>query len=183
MMFFVPSEDDAGELPSDEAEKTWHFARRRAEIETGGVALDRRIYRLDYRDDGRELSAVVGGIDGDDEDLIVAIVAFPDVYSVRCRHRGVLKGGEPILVGEGDVRQVVEFARTAERVEASVPRQCVGHAPSRPLTEGSRSRLSATALTATITLDPDMEIAPTSGRSTKPTGSKMPAAMGIASEL
>ena len=38
--------------------------------------------------------------------------------------------------------------------------------------------LSATALSATITLDPDMEIAPTSGRSTNPTGSNTPAAIG-----
>jgi hypothetical protein len=48
---------------------------------------------------------------------------------------------------------------------------------------GRRSRLSAIAFTATITLEADIEIAPTSGRRMKPNGSKMPAAMGIASEL
>ncbi len=48
---------------------------------------------------------------------------------------------------------------------------------------GSRRRLSATALRATITLEPDIEIAPTSGRSTNPSGSKTPAAIGVASEL
>jgi hypothetical protein len=48
---------------------------------------------------------------------------------------------------------------------------------------GRRSRFSAIALTATITLEPDIEIAPTSGRRTNPRGWKMPAARGMASEL
>jgi hypothetical protein len=45
---------------------------------------------------------------------------------------------------------------------------------------GSRRRLSATALSATMMLEPAMEMAPTSGRRTKPSGSKTPAATGRA---
>jgi ABC-type uncharacterized transport system ATPase subunit len=41
-------------------------------------------------------------------------------------------------------------------------------------------RFSATALSATMTLEPLIEMAPTSGRSTNPSGSKTPAAMGSA---
>jgi hypothetical protein len=47
----------------------------------------------------------------------------------------------------------------------------------------SRSRFSASALTATMMLEPDMEMAAISGRSVKPQGSKTPAAIGRASEL
>jgi hypothetical protein len=43
--------------------------------------------------------------------------------------------------------------------------------------------LSASALTATSTLEPDIEIAPISGRNVNPNGSKTPAAIGSASEL
>ena len=45
---------------------------------------------------------------------------------------------------------------------------------------GSRSRFSATALSATMMLEPAIEMAPTSGRSTNPSGSKTPAATGSA---
>jgi hypothetical protein len=48
---------------------------------------------------------------------------------------------------------------------------------------GRRSCLSASALTATITLEADIDIAPTSGRRMNPSGSNGPAAIGIASEL
>jgi hypothetical protein len=48
---------------------------------------------------------------------------------------------------------------------------------------GSRSRLRTSALTATRTLEPDIEIAPISGRNVNPKGSKTPAAIGRASEL
>jgi hypothetical protein len=43
----------------------------------------------------------------------------------------------------------------------------------------SGNRLSESAFTATRTLEPDMEIAPISGRSVTPSGSKIPAAIEI----
>lgn len=49
---------------------------------------------------------------------------------------------------------------------------------------GSRSRLRPSALTATMKLDPDMDKAAISGRSTSPNaGAKTPAAMGRATAL
>jgi hypothetical protein len=45
---------------------------------------------------------------------------------------------------------------------------------------GSRRRFRATALSATMMLEPAIEMAPTSGRRTKPSGSKTPAATGSA---
>ena len=57
-------------------------------------------------------------------------------------------------------------------------------ASSSPLSRrGSLRRLSAMALTATRTLEPDMEIAAISGRSVSPHLAKTPAAIGSASEL
>ena len=46
------------------------------------------------------------------------------------------------------------------------------------MVRGSFMRFSDTALSATMMLEPAMEMAPTSGRRTKPSGSKTPAAIG-----
>jgi hypothetical protein len=63
----------------------------------------------------------------------------------------------------------------------------VARAPSVPVhhdyARGRGNSFSARALTATMTLEPDIEIAPTSGRSMNPIGSRTPAASGMASEL
>jgi hypothetical protein len=44
-----------------------------------------------------------------DQDLVMAIIAFPGLYSIRCLVRGYLKIGDPIIVGEGSVRYVEDF--------------------------------------------------------------------------
>src|SRR2546428_8718957 len=54
------------------------------------------------------------------------------------------------------------------------------HAAGVPAASGRRSRLSNKALTATKTLDPDIESAAISGRNTMPSGSNTPAAKGMA---
>src|SRR5262249_13878124 len=56
--------------------------------------------------------------------------------------------------------------------------------PAKGQVEGSRSRFKSSALTATMTLEPDIDRAAISGRSTRPNaGSNTPAAMGRAIEL
>lgn len=73
-----------------------------------------------------------------------------------------------------------ERRRTAGHQQSNRARQSSGSVlPAR----GSRSRFSATALTATMMLEPAIELAATSGRRTKPSGSNTPAATGSASEL
>src|SRR6266540_4792650 len=57
------------------------------------------------------------------------------------------------------------------------------HPSARKLARHSRRRLSRRALTATSTLEPDIEMAASSGRRVKPQGSNTPAAIGRASEL
>ncbi len=64
------------------------------------------------------------------------------------------------------------------------PCQSAGSAAPGAGAAGSRSRLSASALSATMRLDPDMDRAAISGRSTRPNaGAKTPAAMGSAMVL
>jgi hypothetical protein len=103
--------------------------------------------------------------------------------------------GWPGLAGSSDTDEETSDWSAAPHKEAisrktADLRRPARHAVYRPccslaisVDRGSRSRLSATALSATITLEPDMEIAPTSGRRTKPSGCRTPAASGIASEL
>jgi hypothetical protein len=44
-----------------------------------------------------------------DQDLVMGIIAFPGLYSIRCLVRGYLKIGDPIIVGDGSVRYVEDF--------------------------------------------------------------------------
>jgi hypothetical protein len=108
MDFFFP-DPEGGNFEPDRAEEMWQATRTGAESDVGRDALARRVYKLDYVHNGRDFSAVVGERDAYDNDLIMAIVAFPGLYSIRCRVRGFFTSGEPIIVGEPDVRHVEDF--------------------------------------------------------------------------
>jgi hypothetical protein len=75
----------------------------------GRDALARRVYQLKYVHNGREMYAQVGTPESHEKDLVMAIIAFPGLYSIRCLVRGYLKIGDPIIVGEGSVRYVEDF--------------------------------------------------------------------------
>jgi hypothetical protein len=110
MEFFVPNIDGDGRMTSTQAEAAWQACRKGAEGEMGREALARRVYRLDYRHNGREMSAVVGEREKyADLELVMAIIAFPGVYKVCCEVRGFLKVGDTPMVGEGSVREAIDF--------------------------------------------------------------------------
>jgi hypothetical protein len=116
--FFIPHIDD-GAL----AESTW-TAVRQFMVDQGWTGVrDVRIFRLEYRHDGREMEAQVGEShpyghpftwdfvpDYDDPnagEYVVAIFETEDGPFLVCTHsRGVVRG-EPILVGSA--RRVVYF--------------------------------------------------------------------------
>lgn len=99
-------------LPGPEGfdpEEIYEGIRQGAEQDTGRLATDRRIFKLRYRYNGRDLEAEVGKPDPIEGELVFAILDMGDLYTIRCRVRGVVKIGEPILVGKGDAYEVVEF--------------------------------------------------------------------------
>jgi hypothetical protein len=67
------------------------------------------VYRLSYRHDGVDVTATVGEPSAHDGELVMAIIAFPEMYSIRCLFRGFLKSGDPIAVGRHDVNSVEDF--------------------------------------------------------------------------
>ena len=85
------------------------------------------------------------------------------------------RGGRPPRGRRGAWRSTVDGRWSRRSRESSSVRHAIGR--------GSRSRFNDTALTATMMLDPAIEMAATSGARTKPRGSKTPAAIGSASEL
>jgi hypothetical protein len=110
MEFFFPTPDGLGREPADKAEEYWQACRKGAEQDLARDALARRVYRLEFTHNGRELSAVVGKPDAFERQTVMAIIAFSGLYSIRCLVRGFLMIGEPILVSEGAVRHVEDFA-------------------------------------------------------------------------
>jgi hypothetical protein len=112
MDFFFPTADGKGSEPAEEAEAHWQACRKGAESDVGRDALARRVHQLDYVHNGRTHNATVGQPDPYEGQTIMAIIAFPGLYSIRCLVRGFLKIGDPILVGEHDVLSVEDFDDT-----------------------------------------------------------------------
>jgi hypothetical protein len=113
MDFFVPKIDGDGPMPPDEAEDAWLACRKGAERDTGQEALARRVYRLAYRHNGREMSAQVGELEPYyDRERVMAIVAFAGHYKVCCAVRGYLKIGDTPIVGGESVDEVEDFVLT-----------------------------------------------------------------------
>lgn len=96
-------------MSAGHAETLWQACRRGSERETGQEALARRVYRLSYRHGDVDLTATVGEPWARNGELVMAIIAFPEMYSIRCLFRGFLKSGDPIAVGRHDVDGVEDF--------------------------------------------------------------------------
>lgn len=118
MEFFAPNPSGEGKLPAAESETAWQACWEAAETDMGRTPLGRRVYRLDYEENGRALRAIVGESEQQgDLGLVMAIIAFPgafgsteaDCYSIRYSARGYLEPGEPIIVGCEAVRSVEDF--------------------------------------------------------------------------
>lgn len=109
MDFFFPTPDGKGREPADKAEALWQACRKGAEQDIGREALARRVYSMSYRHDGNHITATIGKPDFYGRETVMAIIAFPGIYSIRCLVRGFLKIGDPICVGSGDVDRVEDF--------------------------------------------------------------------------
>jgi hypothetical protein len=66
--FFVPAAAD-----STKAEEVYTDLRSRAEKMRGGPMTERRIFRIDFRHNGRQHYSEIGKPDSQTEDLVLAI--------------------------------------------------------------------------------------------------------------
>ena len=111
--FFFLNADGTGNAKPGHAETLWQACRRSSERDTGHEALARRVHRLSYSHDGADVTATVGEPWTVDGELVMAIIAFPEMYSIRCLFRGFLRSGDPIAVGGHDVSRVEDFDELA----------------------------------------------------------------------
>ncbi len=68
---------------------------------------------MSYSHDGADVTATVGEPWTVDGELVMAIIAFPEMYSIRCLFRGFLRSGDPIAVGGHDVSRIEDFDELA----------------------------------------------------------------------
>ncbi|HEU5253402.1 MAG TPA: hypothetical protein VFU16_08790 [Solirubrobacterales bacterium] len=112
MEFFVPEVDGSARMTSETAEKAWQACRKGAEGDAGQNALARRVYRLDYAHNGKQLYAQVGKQEPYyDLEVVMAIIAFPQYYKICCAVRGYQKVGDTPMVGVGSVSYVEDFTK------------------------------------------------------------------------
>jgi len=111
--FFFPNAEGAGHVKPGHAETLWQACRKSSESDTGQEALARRVYRLSYKYEGADVTATVGEPWAANGERVMAIIAFPEMYSIRCLFRGFLQSGDPISVGRHDVIRVQDFDEIA----------------------------------------------------------------------
>jgi hypothetical protein len=105
MKFFLP-----GANTPEMGEKEYQAIKSHLALELTAAFSERRIFLLNYVHNGKNFASVVGQVDSGGEGLVIAILYEPlrSLYHVCTPHRGIIRG-MPILVGEHDVRQVVDF--------------------------------------------------------------------------
>jgi hypothetical protein len=105
MKFFVPA------AASDiERERVYESVKARMAQEMGANFSPRRIRSLQYVHNGKNYSATVGEEESGGLGLVITILfdTTRSLYLVCTPYRGIISGS-PILVGEHDVRAVVDF--------------------------------------------------------------------------
>ena len=111
--FFFPTAEGTGNAKPGHAETLWQACRKSSEHDTGQEALARRVFRLSYSHHGETVTATVGEPWAANGERVMAIIAFPEMYSIRCLYRGFLQSGNPISVGRHDVIRVEDFDELA----------------------------------------------------------------------
>ena len=101
MKFFVPAAS-TDEQAEDVWQSTVEFAKGK-----GSDISDRRIYRLDYRHNGKFYVDEIGKPNARNGELVLVILESV-TYLVCTGNRGVVRG-DPILVGKQEVTLVTDF--------------------------------------------------------------------------
>jgi hypothetical protein len=103
MKFFIPHADD-----KEQEERVYDSIRKWAVETTGNRVLDRRIYSISWRHEGRRYESSVGKPDGRLGEEVIAILEGEATYLVCTTNRGVARG-MPMLVGKDEAFVVVDF--------------------------------------------------------------------------
>lgn len=105
MEFFFPNANSERKM-----EKIYQTLRLNIERGLRAELSTRRIHSLNYHHNGREEWAVVGENEKISGEMVLAIFYEPNrqVYHVCTPYRGLLEG-MPILVGQDEIRGVVDF--------------------------------------------------------------------------
>jgi hypothetical protein len=104
MRFFIPDEPDAAK-----AEERYEAIKKFASNTMKWEITDRRIFRLTFKEEGKECQAQVGKQDPITGEIIVAILES-NAYLV-CTPNRFLRRGEPLMVGREEARWVEEFEK------------------------------------------------------------------------
>jgi hypothetical protein len=102
MKFFIPHTEKP-----DEAEHVLNAVRTFAATTTGWTITDRRIFRIAFRHNGKDLVDEVGKPDPSNGEVVVAILES-NAFLVCTRNRGASLG-MPLLVGHDDAYSVAYF--------------------------------------------------------------------------
>ena len=108
MEFFLPCADDL-----KIAEENYNAIKKFAEQQTFFEVTEKRIFSLRYEHEGRRHYAEVGKVHGRIGELVIAILESKSlsgqtVFLICSPNRCVLRG-EPMLVGEDEVRELNRF--------------------------------------------------------------------------
>jgi hypothetical protein len=92
------------------AESAYAAIRKFVEGQASGPLDARRIFRINYRHEGRPCYAQVGEPERHEGATVIAILKQRDypLYFVCTPDRGVARGG-PILVGEDEIYSSIDF--------------------------------------------------------------------------
>jgi hypothetical protein len=103
--FFLPRATNA-----EMAEKAYAAIRKFIEGQASGLLDARRIFRIDYRHEGKPFYAQVGEPERHEGATVIAILKQRDypLYFVCTPDRGVASGS-PILVNERDIISSIDF--------------------------------------------------------------------------
>lgn len=109
MKFFIPHATN-----EPEAERVYASVVKFAEsnsVQIPGLpdrVLPRRIYRLDYRHNGKTYAATVGQPEGRTGEEVIAILEGPVTYLIFTVNHGAARG-EGIMVGTNEVTYIEDF--------------------------------------------------------------------------
>lgn len=104
MKFFLPAADD-----ETQAENVYDSIKKFAEEQTGWRTTPRRIFSLSYRHEGKDYHAEIGKVHGRIGEIVIAILETNNRCFLVCSPNRCVLRGEPMLVGDNEVRELVDF--------------------------------------------------------------------------
>lgn len=103
MKFFIPEAKD-----KQQENEAYSSIKKFVSQQVGGDILDTKIYKINFKHDGKEYSATIGETTNFNGEMAIAIFEADNLYLLCTLNRGV-KRGDPILVGKNLDTSVIFF--------------------------------------------------------------------------